>query len=85
VGRRYTKIIIETEEVVVARILEKPIVAWCPVCQAETQNVTMINAALLCHVGQNMIQEWIDRGRLHVFETPTHGRLICLKSLGHQH
>jgi hypothetical protein len=83
VGRRYTKIIIETEEVVVACILEKPIVAWCPVCQAETKKVTALQAAQLCHVEQSSIQAWIQGGQLHVSEAPEYGLLICLASLGY--
>jgi len=81
VGRRYTKIVIETEEVVVARIREKPIVAWCPTCQAKTQKVTALHAALLCHVEQRSIQVWIQGGQLHISEAPEGGLLICLKSL----
>ena len=80
-GRRYTKIVIETEEVVVARILQKPIVAWCSVCHAETKKVTAFQAALLCHVEQSSIQTWIQGGQLHVSEGPEDGLLICLASL----
>lgn len=80
-GRRHTKIIIETEEVVVARILEKPIVAWCPECKAETQKLTVTQAARLCQVDQNTIRERVHRGKLHVSETPAGALLICLSSL----
>jgi hypothetical protein len=81
VGRRNTKIVIETEEVVVARIRDKPIVAWCPTCEAKTQKVTALHAALLCHVEQRSIQVWIQGGQLHVSEGPEDGLLICLASL----
>lgn len=81
-GRRYTKIIIETEEVVVARLVEKPILAWCPVCKAETQKVTAIQAALLCEVDRSVIQKRIHSQQLHVSETPAGDLLICLRSLG---
>jgi hypothetical protein len=81
VGRRHIKIIIETEEVLVARIEAKPIVAWCPKCQTETRKVTPIHAALLCHVDQNTIREWIQGGQAHAVETPDRGLLICLASL----
>jgi hypothetical protein len=83
VGKRYTKIIIDTEEVVVARSLRKPIIAWCPACQRETQNVTDIQAALICHVDQDTIQEWIRAGQLHVSDGPERGVVICLASLLH--
>lgn len=82
-GRRHTKIIIETEEVLVARTEAKPTVAWCPACQRETQNVTEIQAALLRHVDQNTIQEWIQGGQLHVSDAPEGGLVICLMSLAH--
>ena len=82
-GRRYTKIIIETEEVIVARILENPVVAWCPVCKAETKKVTLLEAAQLCHVEQSSIEAWIQRGQVHVSEAPGYGLLICLASLGY--
>ena len=84
-GRWYTKIVIETEEVVIARVLEKPIAAWCPVCQTETHNVTPIQAALLCHVDQNTIQEWIQGGQLHVSDAPEEGLIICIASLADHH
>lgn len=83
-GKRCTKIIIETEEVVVARIVTKPVVAWCPVCQAETHMVTPMKAALLCQVDQSRIHEWIQSGALHASEIPEHGLLICLISLDQQ-
>lgn len=82
-GRRHTKIIIETGEILVARIEAKPIVAWCPACQTETRNVTQIQAALLCHVDQNTIREWIQSGHLHVSDSPEGGLVICLASLAH--
>jgi hypothetical protein len=84
VGKRYTKIIIETEEVVVARIVENQIVAWCPVCQAETKKVTALQAALLCQVDQSAMQAWIQGGQLHVSQAAEGGLLICLASLGYQ-
>jgi hypothetical protein len=71
----------ESEEVVVARILEKPIVAWCPECKAETQKLTMTQAARLYQVDQNIIREKVHSGKLHVSETPAGGLLICLRSL----
>lgn len=80
--RRYTKIVIETEEVVIARIVEKPIVAWCRECKAETQKLTVVQAARLCHVDQNTIRDRVHSGKLHVSETPAGALLICLSSLG---
>lgn len=80
-GRRYTKIVIETEEVVFARVGEKSITAWCPVCQADTMKVTRLQAALLCQVEQSSVQAWIRGGHLHVSEGPEDRLLICLASL----
>ena len=80
-NKRHTKILIETEEVVVVRNAAKPIVSWCPKCRRQTQKVTTVQAALLYRVDQNRIEEWIQSGHLHVSQTPAGSPLICLTSL----
>jgi hypothetical protein len=82
-GKRRTRILIETEEILVARSSAKPIVAWCPECQAETKRVTAVQAALLCQVDQSSIQTWVQGGQLYISEGPEGGLLICLASLGY--
>jgi hypothetical protein len=82
--KRHTRIFNKEDEVVVWRCSAKPAIAWCPKCQREAQMVTAIQAALLCQVDQNKIQEWIQSETLHSSRTPGHGLLICLKSLDQQ-
>lgn len=82
-GKRRTRILIETDEILIARNTANPIVGWCPECQAETEKLTAIQAALLCGVDRNAIEDRIHSRQLHVSETPEWGLLICLASLGH--
>jgi hypothetical protein len=79
--KRHTKILIEKNEFVVWRRGTKPVVVWCPECQADTQKVKLTEAALLCQVDESRSQEWLQEGSLHVLEGPERGVLICLKSL----
>jgi hypothetical protein len=75
-----TRIVMESEEVLVARYVTKPVIAWCPECGAETTKLTVIEAALLCRVDEDTMQRWVRTGRLHVSEGLC-GLLICLTSL----
>ena len=84
-GKRRTRITIETAEIVVARRIASPVVAWCEGCETETGMVTLSQAALFRHVDRSVIQEWIDSGQLHVLEKPEAGLVICLTSLGRHH
>ena len=81
-GKRRTRITIETDEIVVARRIVSPVTAWCEKCELETGMVTVTQAALLRHVDRSMIQNWVHTGQLHVLETPETGLLICIASLG---
>jgi len=83
-GKRRTRILIETKEILVAHKGAKPIVTWCRECQAETKKVTVLQAALLCQVDQSSMQAWIQGGQLHVSQAAEGDLLICLASLGYQ-
>ena len=80
-GKRRTRVTIETEEIVVARRIASPVIAWCPKCETETGMVSLIQAALLRHIDRRTIQEWMQSGELHVLETGETGPLICVTSL----
>jgi len=80
-GKRRTRIVIEMEEILVARGTARPMVGWCPECQQETQKATAAQAALLCQVDEERIEKWIREGRLHISEGPNRNPLICLVSL----
>jgi hypothetical protein len=82
VGKRRTRITIETDEIVAARRIVSPVIAWCEKCESETGMVTLTQAALLRHVDRSMIQNWVHTGQLHVLETPETALLICIASLG---
>ena len=78
--KRRTRIVMESEEVLVARSAAKPAIAWCPECRAESTKLTAIEAALLCRVDEDTMQQWVRTGQLHVSEGQC-GLLICLTSL----
>jgi hypothetical protein len=80
-GKRRTRITMETDEIMVARHVVSPAVAWCPKCEREASMVTAQQAALLYQVDQNSIHEWIQRGVLRAWEIPENGLLICFTSL----
>jgi hypothetical protein len=82
VGKRRTRITIETDEILVARRIVSPVAAWCKKCPTKTGMVTVTQAALLCHVERGVIEEWVRTGQLHVLETSETGLLICIRSLG---
>ena len=84
-AKQHTRILIETEEVLVWRRIPKPVVSWCSECQRDSQKVDTAHAALLCQVDQNTIQEWIRMKQLHASQTASDGLLICLASLTQQH
>jgi hypothetical protein len=81
VGKRRTRITIETDEIVFARNFVRSS-AWCPKCQSQTSVVTLTQAALLRHVNESTIQDWIRSGQVHMIETSDRGVLICITSLG---
>lgn len=84
-GKRRTRITIETQEIVVARCLVNPLMAWCANCGADSGMMTLAQAALFRHLDRSVIQEWIDSGQLHVLERQETGLLICTTSLGRHH
>ena len=62
--KRRTRIVMESEEVLVARCAAKPVIAWCPECRAESTKLTAIEAALLCRVDEDTMQQWVRTGQL---------------------
>lgn len=80
-GKRRTRITIETDEIVLARTFVRP-AAWCQKCQIQTSMVTLTQAALLRHVNESTIQDWIRSGQVHMIETSDAGVMICITSLG---
>jgi hypothetical protein len=75
-----TRIVMESEEILVTRCAAKPVVGWCTECRAETAKLTVIEAALLCRVDEDTMQQRVRTGQLHVSEG-LYGLLICLTSL----
>jgi hypothetical protein len=80
VGKRRTRITIETDEIVVARRIASPAQAWCARCGSDRGMVTPSQAAWLRNVDRSAIQKWMESGELHVLETAD-GARICLQSL----
>lgn len=54
---------------------------WCPVCQSDTQMISVDQAAILQQVNARTIFRWVDEGRLHYAETAQGLLRICLNSL----
>ena len=84
-GKRRTRITVETDEIVVARQVVSPVIAWCAKCETQSGMATLAQVALFRHVDRSTIEEWIESGQMRVLERPGTGLLICMTSLGRHH
>lgn len=75
-----TRITVETETQVVIR-RAKTDLAWCPVCRAEVDAVTLDNDSIAEPETAAQIQEWLGSRRLHFWRSARGLAAICLPSL----
>ena len=56
-------------------------VASCPICCAQTELLTVDEAAAMARVGSGSIHRWLEEGALHGATTPDGEFRICRNSL----
>lgn len=80
-NEKVKEIIIEIERVRVIRHRTSCFETWCHDCAAESQFVTLTEAAILTETGVQKIFQCADVGALHTTTTADGTRLVCLNSL----
>ena len=77
---RTVRITVETDTVMVVRhATTAP--AWCPGCQSEVDAISLESDGLAGLGAMPQIQEWLDTGKLHHWQSPGGPTHICLSSL----
>jgi len=78
------EVTVETHEFVVAFESARSVLSYCPQCAAQVNMVPAEQAARLTDVGLEIIEQWINAGKLHFTELTMGERLICINSLAGQ-
>lgn len=79
--KRKTEIIVERDQVLVARKLEGRLLHWCEACARQSHLVTVDEAAVIGSQSSRAVYQRAEEGSLHFTETPEGLLLICLNSL----
>ena len=79
--KRRTRIVVETQEVMVIRRKGLEARQWCPACAREVRMITPEQAALILSSTTRTIYSWVEAAIIHFREQPEGSLLICLDSL----
>ena len=79
--RRRVEIILEVEQVTVARRAGPEVRAWCGACGREVSMVTPERAAALARRDTRAVYRWVEAGLIHFTERPAQTLLICARSV----
>jgi hypothetical protein len=71
---------VETESLVVIR-RAKAVLAWCPVCLANVETITLDADSFAQPTTAAQIQEWLATDKLHLWQPGSGSTQICVKSL----
>jgi|GEM_PF-3048158 len=63
------------------RIVMRPTLMTCPVCQISTEFLTTRQAGMVIQVSPKSIRRWIVQGRTHGIRTPGGQHRVCKNSL----
>jgi hypothetical protein len=77
---KQTKITIETDSLLILRSRNSRR-AWCPLCAAEGEMITLENAGVISNLDRPALEEWLNSGNLHRSQAADGSVLICLNSL----
>lgn len=75
-----TKITVETETLTIIR-RAKAAAAWCPVCCADVEVISLGADTLAESVGNSRLRKWLASGRLHFWQPTVGPAQICVPSL----
>ena len=79
-AQRTIRITVETETLTIVRHA-KAALAWCSQCQAEVDIIVLPTASLSDPESGPELQDWIDRGKLHLWHSTEETIQICVPSL----
>ena len=80
-GKRNTTITVETHSLTILRTQGRSARLWCAECGAQTQMITVEQAAGVCSVTERAVFRLVEGGGLHFHETSAGQLLICAESL----
>lgn len=80
-AKRKTTITVETHSLTILRTQGCSACLWCANCGAESQMITVEQAAGVCSVTQRAVFGLVEDARVHFTETPAGRLLICAESL----
>ena len=75
-----TRITIETESLLVV-YRGRTFVAWCPVCCADVEAMTLEGNSLGEEIPSTLLRDWLATGKLHFWSPDGGPARICLTSL----
>jgi hypothetical protein len=75
-----TRITIETDSLLVV-YRGRTFVAWCPVCCADVEAMTLEGNSLGEDIPSTLVRDWLAAGKLHLWSPNTGPARICLTSL----
>ena len=78
---RRTKVVVETERLLVVRARRGETASWCAACGAAVRMVGLDEAAIVSGRSQREIVRWVEAGSLHFTEAARGRLLVCLNSL----
>lgn len=81
--KRRTEIIVEVDQIIIAKTSASPVVAWCECCAQKVRMITPDEAAIITQHSTRTIFRWVENGRVHFSESPLGSIRICLVSLSH--
>jgi hypothetical protein len=76
------RITVETDTVIIVR-QARTAPGWCPVCRAEVDVITLDSASVAEPGSGARLQDWLNTGKLHFWQSPNGPAQICLPSLLH--
>jgi hypothetical protein len=63
------------------RIVRRPVMVTCPVCNLNSELLTTRQAGALAQVRPQSIYRWLSQGRVHSVRTPGGQHRVCRRSL----
>jgi len=75
-----TRITIETDSLLVV-YRGRTFVAWCPVCCADVEAMTLEGNSLGEDIPSTLLRDWLAAGKLHLWSPDGGPARICLTSL----
>ena len=79
--KRKTEIVVERDQVLVIRRLDRQEPRWCAECGGQAQLVNIDEGAALIGISARAIFRRVETGQVHFTETETGALFVCVNSL----